>query len=88
MLFFGALRRRLIEGDPPTDMFSNRMTMLKTEATVQCLVKVGRLKPSQIAVFAQQDAYGTRFAGVARAIRSLEATTAKFCGSITSATPE
>jgi ABC-type branched-subunit amino acid transport system substrate-binding protein len=35
-------------------------------------VKVRRLKPEQIAVFAQQDAYGdSGFAGVAKAIRSL-----------------
>ena len=35
-------------------------------------MKVRRLKTSQIAVFAQQDAYGdSGFAGVAKAIRSL-----------------
>ena len=39
---------------------------------VYYLVKVKRLKPEQIAVFAQQDAYGDAgFAGVAKAIRSL-----------------
>jgi ABC-type branched-subunit amino acid transport system substrate-binding protein len=39
---------------------------------VRYLVKVRRLKPEQIAVFAQQDSYGDAgFAGVAKAIRSL-----------------
>jgi ABC-type branched-subunit amino acid transport system substrate-binding protein len=40
---------------------------------VRYLVKVRRLKPEQIAVFAQQDSYGDAgFAGVAKAIRSLQ----------------
>jgi branched-chain amino acid transport system substrate-binding protein len=44
----------------------------ETEAIVQYLVKVRRLKPEQIAVFAQKDAYGDDgFAGAARAIRAL-----------------
>jgi hypothetical protein len=35
-------------------------------------VKVKRLKPSQIAVFAQQDSYGDAgFSGVAKAVRAL-----------------
>jgi ABC-type branched-subunit amino acid transport system substrate-binding protein len=39
---------------------------------VQYLVKVKRLKTNQIAVFAQQDAYGdSGFAGVAKAVRAL-----------------
>jgi ABC-type branched-subunit amino acid transport system substrate-binding protein len=39
---------------------------------VYYLVKVRRLKPEQIAVFAQQDAYGdSGFVGVAKAVRSL-----------------
>jgi branched-chain amino acid transport system substrate-binding protein len=39
---------------------------------VRYLVKVRRLKPEQIAVFAQRDSYGDAgFAGVAKAIRSL-----------------
>jgi branched-chain amino acid transport system substrate-binding protein len=39
---------------------------------VNYLVKVRRLLPEQIAVFAQQDAYGdSGFAGVEKAIRSL-----------------
>ena len=39
---------------------------------MQYLVKVRRLRPEQIAVFAQQDAYGdSGFAGVTKAVRSL-----------------
>ena len=39
---------------------------------VYYLVKVRRLKPEEIAVFAQQDSYGDAgFAGVEKAIRSL-----------------
>ena len=40
---------------------------------VRYLVKVRRLKPEQIAVFAQQDSYGDAgFSGVAKAVRSLQ----------------
>jgi branched-chain amino acid transport system substrate-binding protein len=40
---------------------------------VNYLVKVRRLLPEQIAVFAQQDAYGDAgFAGVEKAVRSLQ----------------
>ena len=75
MLFFGAFTGAgLLRSDPPDRyVFNYRASYAEeTEATVQYLVKVRRLKPSQIAVFAQQDAYGdSGFAGVARAIRSL-----------------
>jgi ABC-type branched-subunit amino acid transport system substrate-binding protein len=44
----------------------------ETAAVVNYLVKVKRLSPEQIAVFAQQDAYGDAgFSGVEKAIRSL-----------------
>jgi branched-chain amino acid transport system substrate-binding protein len=75
MLFFGAFTGAgLLRSDPPDRyVFNYRASYAEeTEATVQYLVKVRRLKPTQIAVFAQQDAYGdSGFAGVARAIRSL-----------------
>ena len=75
MLFFGAFTGAgLLRSDPPDRyVFNYRASYAEeTEATVQYLVKVRRLKPTQIAVFAQQDAYGdSGFAGVAKAIRSL-----------------
>jgi branched-chain amino acid transport system substrate-binding protein len=75
MLFFGAFTGAgLLRSDPPDRyVFNYRASYAEeTEATVQYLVKVRRLKPTQIAVFAQRDAYGdSGFAGVARAIRSL-----------------
>jgi len=75
MLFFGAFTGAgLLRNDPPDRyVFNYRASYAEeTEATVHYLVKVRRLKTSQIAVFAQQDAYGdSGFAGVAKAIRSL-----------------
>ena len=44
----------------------------ETDATVRYLVKIRRLQPRQIAVFAQQDGFGdSGFAGVAKAFRAL-----------------
>ena len=75
MLFFGAFTGAgLLRNDPPDRyVFNYRASYAEeTEAMVHYLVKVRRLKPEQIAVFAQQDAYGdSGFAGVAKAIRSL-----------------
>jgi len=75
MLFFGAFTGAgLLRNDPPDRyVFNYRASYAEeTEATVHYLVKVRRLKTSQIAVFAQQDSYGdSGFAGVAKAIRSL-----------------
>jgi branched-chain amino acid transport system substrate-binding protein len=75
MLFFGAFTGAgLLRSDPPDRyVFNYRASYAEeTEATVRYLVKVRRLKLEQIAVFAQQDAYGdSGFAGVAKAIRSL-----------------
>jgi ABC-type branched-subunit amino acid transport system substrate-binding protein len=75
MLFFGAFTGAgLLRNDPPDRyVFNYRASYAEeTSATVHYLVKVRRLKPSQIAVFAQQDAYGdSGFAGVAKAIRAL-----------------
>jgi ABC-type branched-subunit amino acid transport system substrate-binding protein len=46
----------------------------ETSAVVHYLVKVRRIPPKQIAVFAQQDAYGDAgYAGVTKAMRSLGA---------------
>jgi ABC-type branched-subunit amino acid transport system substrate-binding protein len=75
MMFFGAFTGAgLLRNDPPDRyVFNYRASYAEeTEATVHYLVKVKHLKTSQIAVFAQQDAYGdSGFAGVAKAIRSL-----------------
>jgi branched-chain amino acid transport system substrate-binding protein len=75
MLFFGAFTGAgLLRNDPPDRyVFNYRASYAEeTAAVVYYLVKVKRLKPTQIAVFAQQDSYGDAgFAGVAKAIRSL-----------------
>ena len=75
MLFFGAFTGAgLLRSDPPDRyVFNYRASYAEeTDAVVQYLVKVRHLKPTQIAVFAQQDAYGDAgFSGVAKAVRSL-----------------
>ena len=75
MLFYGAFTgASLLRRDPPDRyVFNYRASYAEeTDAVVRYLVKVRRLKPEQIAVFAQQDSYGDAgFAGVAKAIRSL-----------------
>jgi ABC-type branched-subunit amino acid transport system substrate-binding protein len=75
MLFYGAFTGAgLLRRDPPDRyVFNYRASYAEeTDAVVRYLVKVRRLKPEQIAVFAQQDAYGDAgFAGVAKAMRSL-----------------
>ncbi|HKA78217.1 MAG TPA: ABC transporter substrate-binding protein, partial [Pseudolabrys sp.] len=75
MLFFGAFTGAgLLRSDPPDRyVFNYRASYAEeTAAVVNYLVKIKRLKPTQIAVFAQQDSYGDAgFAGVAKAIRSL-----------------
>ena len=75
MLFFGAFTGAgLLRNDPPDRyVFNYRASYAEeTAAVVNYLVKVKRLKTEQIAVFAQQDAYGdSGFAGVDKAIRSL-----------------
>ena len=75
MLFFGAFTGAgLLRNDPPDRyVFNYRASYAEeTAAVVNYLVKVKRLRPAQIAVFAQQDSYGDAgFAGVAKAIRSL-----------------
>ena len=75
MLFFGAFTGAgLLRADPPDRyVFNYRASYAEeTAAVVNYLVKVRRLLPEQIAVFAQQDAYGDAgFAGVEKAIRLL-----------------
>jgi len=75
MLFFGAFTGAgLLRRDPPDRyVFNYRASYAEeTDAVVRYLVKVRRLKPEQIAVFAQQDGYGdSGFAGVAKAVRAL-----------------
>src|SRR6516165_8406206 len=61
MLFFGAFTgASLLRRDPPDRyVFNYRASYVEeTDAVVRYLVKVRRLKPQQIAVFAQQDSYG------------------------------
>jgi ABC-type branched-subunit amino acid transport system substrate-binding protein len=75
MLFFGAFTGAgLLRSDPPDRyVFNYRASYAEeTAAVVNYLVKVRHLSPEQIAVFAQQDAYGDAgFAGVEKAVRAL-----------------
>ena len=77
MLFFGAFTgANLLRNDPPDRyVFNYRASYVQeTDAVVRYLVKLRRLQPQQIAVFAQQDSYGdSGFAGVAKAFRALGA---------------
>jgi branched-chain amino acid transport system substrate-binding protein len=75
MLFFGAFTGAgILRRDPPDRyVFNYRASYAEeTDAVVRYLVKIRRIKPEQIAVFAQQDSYGDAgFAGVAKAMRAL-----------------
>jgi ABC-type branched-subunit amino acid transport system substrate-binding protein len=75
MLFFGAFTgANLLRRDPPDRyVFNYRASYAEeTDAVVRYLVKIRRLRPEQIAVFAQQDSYGDAgFEGVAKALRAL-----------------
>jgi ABC-type branched-subunit amino acid transport system substrate-binding protein len=75
MLFFGAFTGAgILRRDPPDRyVFNYRASYAEeTDAVVRYLVKVRRIRPEQIAVFAQQDSYGDAgFSGVARAVRAL-----------------
>jgi branched-chain amino acid transport system substrate-binding protein len=74
-LFFGAFTgANVLRNDPPDRyVFNYRASYAEeTAATVHYLMKLRRLQPRQIAVFAQQDSYGDAgFAGVAKAFRAL-----------------
>ena len=73
MLFFGAYTgASLLRDDPPNRyVFNYRASYVEeTEKIVQYLLEVRGFSPQQIAVFAQQDAYGDAgFEGVAKALR-------------------
>jgi ABC-type branched-subunit amino acid transport system substrate-binding protein len=75
MLFFGAFTgANVVRHDPPDRyVFNYRPSYAEeTDAAVRYLVKMRRIPPRQIAVFAQQDPYGDAgFAGVAKAFRAL-----------------
>ncbi len=76
-LFFGAYTgANVVRHDPPDRyVFNYRPSYAEeTEALVHYLVKMRHLQPRQIAVFAQDDAYGDAgYAGVAKAFRTLGA---------------
>jgi ABC-type branched-subunit amino acid transport system substrate-binding protein len=77
MLFFGAFTgANVIRRDPPDRyVFNYRASYAEeTDAAVRYFVKMRRIPPRQIAVFAQQDAGGDAgFAGVAKSFRALGA---------------
>jgi ABC-type branched-subunit amino acid transport system substrate-binding protein len=74
-LFFGAFTGAgLLRSDPPDRyVFNYRASYAEeTDAVVRYLVKVKRIQPKEIVVFAQQDSYGdSGYAGVQKAVRSL-----------------
>ena len=74
-LFFGALTgANLLRAVPPDRyVFNVRPSYAEeTEATVKYLVNVRNIRPQDIAVFAQQDAFGDAgYAGVTKALRGL-----------------
>src|SRR6202140_2264527 len=74
MLFFGAFTgANVLRHDPPDRyVFNYRASYAEeTDAAVRYLVKMRRLQPRQIVVFAQEDSYGDAgFAGVAKAFRA------------------
>jgi branched-chain amino acid transport system substrate-binding protein len=75
MLFFSAFTgANILRHDPPDRyVFNYRASYAEeTDAAVHYLVRLRRIPPKQIAVFAQQDSYGDAgFAGVAKAFRAL-----------------
>ena len=75
MLFFGAFTgASVVRHDPPDRyVFNYRPSYAEeTDAAVRYLVKIRRIPPRQIAVFAQSDPFGDAgFSGVAKAFRAL-----------------
>jgi branched-chain amino acid transport system substrate-binding protein len=73
-LFFGAFTGAgLLRKDPPDRyVFNYRASYAEETATVvRWLVEVKKIRPAEIAVFAQQDSFGDAgFAGVAKALRN------------------
>ena len=80
MLFFGAFTgAQALRATPPDRyVFNYRPSYTEeTEAVVRYLVKVRGIRPGEIAVFAQDDAFGdSGFSGVTRALRALGYTNA------------
>lgn len=76
MLFFGAFTGANILRSTPPDryVFNYRPSYAEeTEATVRYLVQVRGLKPADIVVFAQDDAFGNDgYAGVVKALRAIQ----------------
>ena len=76
LLFFGPFTGAgLLRRDPPDRyVFNYRASYAEeTAATVKYLVEVKRIKPAEIAVFAQQDGYGEAgFNGVAKMLRKYD----------------
>ena len=74
-LFFGALTgASVVRHDPPDRyVFNYRPSYTEeADAAIRYLIKIRKLQPRQIAVFAQNDSYGdSGFAGVAKAFRAL-----------------
>jgi ABC-type branched-subunit amino acid transport system substrate-binding protein len=74
-LFFGAFTgASLLRSDPPDRyVFNYRASYAEeTDAAVHYLIKMRHLQPRQIAVLAQDDAYGDAgFAGVSKAFRAM-----------------
>jgi ABC-type branched-subunit amino acid transport system substrate-binding protein len=74
-LFYGAFTgANILRSEPPDRyVFNYRASYAEeTDVMVRYLVKVRRLKPEQIAVFAQQDSFGDAgFEGVMKAMRAL-----------------
>jgi branched-chain amino acid transport system substrate-binding protein len=74
-LFFGPLTgANVVRNDPPDRyVFNFRPSYSEeTEAAVRYLMKIRKLQPRQIAVFAQNDSFGDAgFTGVAKAFRAL-----------------
>ena len=73
VIFFGAFTgAKLLRNDPPDRFVFNYRASYpeETAAQVKYLVEVKRIKPAQIAVFAQEDAYGDAgYEGVATMMR-------------------
>src|SRR6202035_4051923 len=74
-LFFGAFTgANILRNDPPDRyVFNYRASYAEeTDAVVHYLIRIRKLQPRQIAVFAQADSFGDAgFAGVAKAFRTL-----------------
>jgi ABC-type branched-subunit amino acid transport system substrate-binding protein len=75
LIFFGAFSGAgVLRRDPPDRYVSNYRASYaeETEAATRYLIKVRRIAPAEIAVFAQDDAFGeSGYAGVEKAMRAL-----------------